>query len=517
MDPEKTLTFCLGLKAEAMTISLPEPDGSPSTVTAPPQGSGVGTVDKGVRYREGSGGQPVISPKYCPGVNNNPGYLCETGHCCGETGCCTYYYELWWFWLLWTLLILFSCCCAYRHRKAKMRLQQQQRQREINLIAYHGACSYPASMLDLSFLASFKLPSYEEVAAQPQSPPPPYSSVFALQGAMGGASPYTSTPYGSAYPHHHQQQPPGPPSYLGSSCPGPSSAAVTLTSSQSSDNYTSCSCESCSLLTSQSSTSFSVQVTYETDDTSRATTPGSEAGGGGREVRRIFPKEGLAAECIVYARSPLSPGGGPPSLPPPPLNLLPLRSPSAGEGLPPMSSPSPLSALRRPLPPLVLTDPLGVMAEKSRVEGDPNEGRCTERKSPSTLCPTKPTQSPPRHALFSTNVDFFEPVEKGRRDEGEEDEQEDDEEDHFRHRRLTGDSGIEVCRCQVKSEEEENDEGGDRAAGTGMLHDSVDCSLREQRVGQSQRSSDDRPTRRGHASSSAVPRGGDAVIAVESS
>uniref|UniRef100_A0A8C8VKS0 WW domain binding protein 1 n=1 Tax=Pelusios castaneus TaxID=367368 RepID=A0A8C8VKS0_9SAUR len=87
--------------------------------------------------------------EYCPGVKNQP-YVCETGHCCGETGCCTYYYELWWFWLLWTILILFSCCCAYRHRRAKLRLQQQQRQREINLIAYHGACNYPTSMMDLS-------------------------------------------------------------------------------------------------------------------------------------------------------------------------------------------------------------------------------------------------------------------------------------------------------------------------------------------------------------------------------
>uniref|UniRef100_A0A3B4XRZ8 Si:ch73-290k24.6 n=1 Tax=Seriola lalandi dorsalis TaxID=1841481 RepID=A0A3B4XRZ8_SERLL len=155
----------------------------------------------------GSGSQPVVSPKYCPGVNNNPGYLCETGHCCGETGCCTYYYELWWFWLLWTVLILFSCFCAYRHRRAKLRIQQQQRQREINLIAYNGACNYPSSMLDLSFLASFKLPSYEEVAAQPSTPPPPYSSVFALQGGtMGGPS--------SSFPHHHHHRHPCPP-YLG--------------------------------------------------------------------------------------------------------------------------------------------------------------------------------------------------------------------------------------------------------------------------------------------------------------
>uniref|UniRef100_A0A3B3I9W4 Si:ch73-290k24.6 n=1 Tax=Oryzias latipes TaxID=8090 RepID=A0A3B3I9W4_ORYLA len=115
-------------------------------------------------------------PRYCPGTNANGEYLCETGHCCGETGCCTYYYELWWFWLLWTVLILFSCCCAYRHRRAKLRVQQQQRQREISLLAYHGANSFPSSMLDLSFLASLKLPSYEEVAAQPSTPPPPYSS-----------------------------------------------------------------------------------------------------------------------------------------------------------------------------------------------------------------------------------------------------------------------------------------------------------------------------------------------------
>uniref|UniRef100_A0A8C0J2Z6 WW domain binding protein 1 n=1 Tax=Chelonoidis abingdonii TaxID=106734 RepID=A0A8C0J2Z6_CHEAB len=153
--------------------------------------------------------------EYCPGVKNQP-YVCETGHCCGETGCCTYYYELWWFWLLWTILILFSCCCAYRHRRAKLRLQQQQRQREINLIAYHGACNYPTSMMDLRMLASFKLPAYEEVAHRPSTPPPPYSAILAQLG--------------------------GPHSRLGSS---------PLTLSPSSENFTSCSCES-SCLTSPS-------------------------------------------------------------------------------------------------------------------------------------------------------------------------------------------------------------------------------------------------------------------------
>ncbi|XP_070964772.1 WW domain binding protein 1-like [Oncorhynchus clarkii lewisi] len=518
MDPEKTLTFCLGLKAEAMTISLQGPGGPAATTTVSPKGSDMGTINKGVKDQAGSGSQPMLSHKYCPGVNNNPGYLCETGHCCGETGCCTYYYELWWFWLLWTIVILFSCCCAYRHRRAKLRVQQQQRQREINLIAYHGACNYPASMLDLSFLASFKLPSYEEVAAQPPSPPPSYSSVFALQGAMGGATAYTATPYGSAYPHHHQQQPLGPPSYLVSSRAGPSGAGGGLTSSQSSDNYTSCSCESCSLLTSPSSTSFSVQVTYETDNTSHASTPGSEVGGGGREVLRGFPREGSSLEGVVSARSPLSPGGYPaPPLPPPPPELLPTPSPTTSSPLPhtlpppKLSSPSPLPPSHHPpLPPLILMDPLAVLAEQRGVEGGLSEGGVTERQSPSILSPPKPSQSPPKHALFSTNVDFFEPVEKEKR---EEEEEEEEDEDHFRHRRLTGDSGIEVCRCQVKSEEEDAEKkgeedqvgGGDGEEGADFLHDSVDCSLRAQQVAQC-----------GHASS-AIPRGGDAIITVESS
>ncbi|XP_069047756.1 WW domain-binding protein 1 isoform X2 [Lepisosteus oculatus] len=310
--------------------------------------------------KPGGGSQPVLSsPRYCPGINNHAGYLCETGHCCGETGCCTYYYELWWFWLLWTVLILFSCCCAYRHRRAKLRIQQQQRQREINLIAYHGACNYPASMLDLSFLASFKLPSYEEVAARPNTPPPPYSTVFALQGGQ----------YAQA---------------------GPSG----MTSSQSSDNYTSCSCESCSA-SSPSSTSFSVQVTDETD-TSHASTPSEAADS---------------------------------------------RPPS--------------------------TDSPGAGAEPA--------------------CPGA-SQSPPKHALFSSNVDVFEPA-GGASDAEDEDEAEADE-GHYRHRRLTGDSGIEVCRCQVESEdeeEEEEEEGEQEGRGeagakdaASFLHDSVDCTNRTQ-------------------------------------
>ncbi|XP_077334396.1 WW domain-binding protein 1 isoform X1 [Lithobates pipiens] len=178
----------------------------------------------------------------CPGVNNKP-YVCENGHCCGETGCCTYYYELWWFWLLWTVLILLSCCCAYRHRRAKLRLQHQQRQREINLIAYHRACHYPPSMLDLRALSSFKLPAYEEVACRPTTPPPPYSSILTQLGLPSSSPP-----------------------------PPPTSDPPSLTPS--SEHTSSCSCTSGCMLSGSSS--FTVQVTDET-----GTSPGSSASEGG--------------------------------------------------------------------------------------------------------------------------------------------------------------------------------------------------------------------------------------------
>ncbi|XP_008822976.1 WW domain-binding protein 1 isoform X3 [Nannospalax galili] len=140
----------------------------------------------------------------CPGVNNQP-YLCESGHCCGETGCCTYYYELWWFWLLWTVLILFSCCCAFRHRRAKLRLQQQQRQREINLLAYHGACHGAgpvptSSLLDLRLLNAFKPPAYEDVVHRPGTPPPPY--VMAPGHPLTASSECTCCSSASSCPAH---------------------------------------------------------------------------------------------------------------------------------------------------------------------------------------------------------------------------------------------------------------------------------------------------------------------------
>ncbi|XP_019733185.1 WW domain-binding protein 1 isoform X1 [Hippocampus comes] len=131
-------------------------------------GSIVGLLCTGVCLVQGK--------EFCFGVNNEQ-YRCEMGYCCGETECCTYYYELWWFWLVWTLIIMLSCCCAYRHRRVKMRLQQEQRQREISLMAYQGASSSFISPppLNLRFWNDCKLPDYEEVVGHPPTPPPPYS------------------------------------------------------------------------------------------------------------------------------------------------------------------------------------------------------------------------------------------------------------------------------------------------------------------------------------------------------
>ncbi|KAF6738372.1 WW domain-binding protein 1 [Oryzias melastigma] len=445
MDPEKTLTFCLGLQAEEMTMSL-QGLVAPEDATVPVKEMETSTTKKVVKHHGNVDGQPAVSPKYCPGVNNKPGYLCETGHCCGETGCCTYYYEVWWFWLLWTVLILFSCFCAYRHRRAKLRIQQQQRQREINLIAYNGASNYPSSMLDLSFLTSLKLPTYEEVAEQPSTPPPPYSSVFALQGDVTGGPSFS---YPHPHPHHHHHHPCNPcPPYLG---PGPSG----LTSSQSSDNYTSCSCESCSV-TSPSSTSFSVPVTDETYDSSHFSTP-SEGGGNFAVTAR--------------ASRPSTPSPPPQSQAPPDViptaapDVIPVRRRSSN-GCEESSLSAPLSLplhshptrpTRFPLSPLVLISsaPPG-QVHPLFLQDPPSFPKPGDETSPYDL-PFSLTPSPLTHPLHLTKVAVSmhgknKDVHNLEKENEDEEEDEEDEEDHFQHRRLTGDSGIEVCRCHVKRE-----------------------------------------------------------------
>ncbi|XP_076845633.1 WW domain binding protein 1-like isoform X2 [Brachyhypopomus gauderio] len=403
-------------------------------VTAATKDTDMASLHRGFEYQEKP--QTTYSPTFCPGVNNRPPYLCETGYCCGESGCCTYYYELWWFWLLWTVLLLFSCCCAYRHRRAKLRLQQQQRQREINLMAYHRACSYPDPALDLSLLAAFKLPSYEEVAAQPSTPPPPYSVALALHG---------SALYARA---------------------GPSG----LTSSHSSGNCTSCSCDSCSL-SSPCSTSFSVQVTDEAL-TSNATTP-SDSG----HTCRASPFPG------PHPSSPTPAEQNTPTQPAPPISVTPvlLQYPQEAEA-------------------------------------------CQSGEDPTS----RVTHSPLKHTLFSSSVCVFEP--DGREPSIKCSEQcgEDDlNENHFRHRSLTGDSGIEVCRCQVRHEEDDEEtekcaiEGGELPEEVGLVHDSVDCSHRALSV-QSQLPTGDSSQslagdNRQSGPTSAKQRGEDSVITVQSS
>lgn len=98
-------------------------------------------------------------------------------------------------------------------------------------------------------------------------------------------------------------------------------------------------------------------------------------------------------------------------------------------------------------------------------------------------------------------MDVFEPgppswgedEEEEQEEENNDDDEEDDvgaDESQYRHRRLTGDSGIEVCRCRVEEEDEEEEDrkedsvgGGERdkiGSGIADLHDSVDCPARSQ-------------------------------------
>ncbi|KAL4639973.1 WW domain binding protein 1-like [Arapaima gigas] len=123
---------------------------------------------------------------YCHGVNNQS-YTCESGHCCGQSQCCSYYYELWWFWLVWAIIFILSCFCVCHHRRTKHRLQQQQRQHEINLIAYREAHNYTSLPFYFRFLPNYLLPDYEEVVNRPPTPPPPYS-------ALNSSPPAASSP-----------------------------------------------------------------------------------------------------------------------------------------------------------------------------------------------------------------------------------------------------------------------------------------------------------------------------------
>ncbi|XP_054609327.1 WW domain binding protein 1-like isoform X1 [Dunckerocampus dactyliophorus] len=353
------------------------------------------------------------------------------------------------FWLLWTALILFSCCCAYRHRRAKLRAQQQRRQQEISLLAYRGAASYPSSMLDLSFLASLKLPSYEEVAAQPSTPPPPYSSVF--------MAPRYPQPPRTADPHLLMQH--GRPQHRPLS-DGPSSF--------SSDDSSSCSCDSC-CPSSPCSSSLSVPVTYETD-TSHASTPSERAALSlnimvqeASASSQASPSPGLDATTPMLQQSlptPILATTSPPPESPPAtvcvtLELADIPTSMHLEDPDAKDTACPTPAV---LPPDITIEPV---AATSPFRPDP---------------PTRASASwlfPPKQTLFSPCVDVFEAEEEA---EPEDEDDVDADESQYRHRRLTGDSGIEVCRCQV-----EDDQGREEDAmpeKQSDLHDSADCPAR---------------------------------------
>ncbi|KAI9536293.1 hypothetical protein NQZ68_034850 [Dissostichus eleginoides] len=150
----------------------------------------MGSLELNVGQENAATAATVEEALVCQGVNNQS-YICESGHCCGETQCCSYYYELWWFWLVWTLIVILTCCCVCQHWRSKQRFQQQRRQNEINLIAYREAHNNSQLPLYLRFLPTYLLPAYEEVVDRPVTPPPPYTP---LQSAPPPTDPAEDSP-----------------------------------------------------------------------------------------------------------------------------------------------------------------------------------------------------------------------------------------------------------------------------------------------------------------------------------
>lgn len=87
-----------------------------------------------MEYHSG-GSLPLLGrPRYCPGAKANGGYLCETGHCCGETGCCTYYYELWCKLVLLQFSMLVSCLNPQLISLLQLLTSNEQTHRSVSLL-----------------------------------------------------------------------------------------------------------------------------------------------------------------------------------------------------------------------------------------------------------------------------------------------------------------------------------------------------------------------------------------------
>ncbi|XP_022106711.1 uncharacterized protein LOC110987885 [Acanthaster planci] len=110
------------------------------------------------------------------------GYWCDTGHCCGNGDCCTYYYELWWFWLVWFLIVFIIGFCVW----------QRKRFHPWRGNSSHRTCSIQDFLRGFNFdnitpVPPCKLPSYSEIGDTVgyDTPPPPYTYYY-IQAATTG-------------------------------------------------------------------------------------------------------------------------------------------------------------------------------------------------------------------------------------------------------------------------------------------------------------------------------------------
>ncbi|XP_068129662.1 WW domain-binding protein 1 [Hyperolius riggenbachi] len=134
-----------------------------------------------------------------------------------------------------------------------------------------------------------------------------------------------------------------------------------------------------------------------------------------------------------------------------------------------------------------LTDETGTsLASSASGEVGSWEASLEDDEEEGAACGQEQQRGFQKQTAFSSYVDFFDSHHCWDIEEVDEE----DEEEHYRQRRLTGDSGIEVCLCQVKEEE------AAAAEDTGQVHDNPDCVQRSQSLESPAEKTDSEPDSR---------------------
>ncbi|KAF3837580.1 hypothetical protein F7725_005044 [Dissostichus mawsoni] len=383
-----------------------------------------------------SGSLPLLGrPRYCPGANANGGYLVLAAVDGPHP------------------VQLLLCVST---PKSQTESPAAARQREISLLAYHGANSYPSSMLDLS---KTRQPLFLRLLL----PVSPCSSSLSAAVTYETDTSHATTPSEA------------PPLTLDVTMETITATASRWRSTRH-EVWFLRGCWAQWPLRSEMKTlpeNGKLLLTHRFPTRMLRSSPRIRRCNGSIDRTRPYQSVAIKYQAGFSSGSCTSVGSrtSPISVPAPVLTLTtPASSPSSCPAItiessctPVALSPSsPLSLSSTFLPaPALLLDPLTAMHQSNKSGSSSGHA--------SSLSPSpRATQSPPKQTLFSPCVDIFEPGppnwEDGEDDQETEDNDDEEDEDmgadesQYRHRRLTGDSGIEVCRCRVEDEDEEEEE-----------------------------------------------------------